>query len=79
MVGIVKNPVTLTKGVPVSDLPEDWDEAFMELREKNLDVHEGDYSPKFVATVWVWGQSEFGKDARKMTVVELAEFWYEFA
>ncbi|MSR78958.1 MAG: hypothetical protein EXS59_02320 [Candidatus Taylorbacteria bacterium] len=78
MAVIMKNPITGTRGVLVSDLPEDWNEAEMELKERTCD-REDNYSPQFVAAVWVWGSKELGKDARNMSVVELAAYWYEFA
>ena len=76
---IMQNPVTGTRGVQVSDLPEDWNEAEMELKERSCDTDCQDYSPRFVVAVWSWGQAHFGKAARTMSIVELAEYWYEFA
>ena len=76
---IARSAWTGTAGVLDSGLPEDWDEAFMELREKSFDSKEVSYSPEFVAAVWTWARQELGKDAHKMSVLELAEYWYEFA
>ncbi len=79
MVGVMFNPVTLTRGIPSSDLPEDWDEAYRVLMEKSHNNQGEDFSPQFVVLVCAWGESVFGEDARNMTVTEIAEYWYEFA
>ena len=60
-------------------LSDDWNEAEMELKERSCDTDCQDYSPQFVVAVWSWGQAHFGKAARTMSIVELAEYWYEFA
>jgi uncharacterized protein HemY len=68
---------TRTPGI-VASLPEDWEDAVQELKAAVAERDDG-YSTKFVATVYEWGRQEFGPKAKEMALVELAEFWYEFA
>jgi len=76
---MVRSSWTGTRGIVDLALPDDWDEAFMEVKEKSLDSHE-EFSSRFVATVWDWAKEpdNLGSDAKKMNIVELAEYWYEF-
>ena len=78
---LVRSSWTGTKGL-ISLIEEDFDQFDdMELKEKSFDSKASDdgFSTKFVAVVWDWARREFGKDAKNMTMVELAEYWYEFA
>ncbi|MSU54655.1 MAG: hypothetical protein EXS48_02345 [Candidatus Staskawiczbacteria bacterium] len=72
---------TGTQGRVDSPLPYDWTEAEMELKEKSYDSDKSGviYTPRFVRDTFEWAQTVFGDQAKFMTVVEIAEYWFEFA
>lgn len=61
--------------------PDDWTAEEMESKEKSFDSEESAvvYSPRFVRDIFEWAQSIFGNKAKNMTIVEIAEYWFEFA